>query len=173
MKKIALGSALVLVLALAGIATAGTICLTLPEFSSDYHAEGDYYDPYIVGAFTFDLTGYYIVSATISGQWGNSEAYTTAHNLLFVDGLQVASTYDYDPDPYFNGPTLWSYVFSDFSTLEDGEAVFSTVQLTQYYVRLGETTLCIETTPIPVPPAVVLMGTGLVALLGARRRFFP
>lgn len=88
MKKFIVISLCISMLVFAGIVSADTITLTLPEFSSPHHAEGSYYDPYLVGIFNFDLTGQQIVSAMISGQWGNSESSTTAHNLLFTDSLQ-------------------------------------------------------------------------------------
>jgi hypothetical protein len=151
----------------AGGAQATSISETLGEFSSPYHDYGTYYDDYLVGTFTYDLMGEIIVSASISGQWGNSAAYTTAHNELWLDAIQLADTHDYSPDPYYTYIVPWSYNFTDFSVLEDGVAGFHTIQTSEFCVRLGVTTLTIET--VPEPATICLLGLGGLALLKKRR----
>jgi hypothetical protein len=170
MKRLLVPGLSLALLLLAGSANASIIVLTIPEYSSPYHDVGIYLDPYVVGTFNFTIPAQErITSASISGTWGNSEDPITAHNLLFVDLQPVASTYGYSPDPRNNDYVPWSYNFSDFSVLNDGVADFLTVQTSEYYVRLGETTLTINTAVVPVPPTVWLLGSGLIGLLGLRR----
>lgn len=142
--------------------------LTLPEFNSPYHDIGTYTDDYLVGTFSFSVYGPSIVSATISGQLGNSIIVSTAHNELWLDGIKLADTHDYSPDPYYNGGP-WSYVFApaEFGVLADGVAELHTIQTSEYNVRLGETTLRIES--IPAPGAILLGSIG-ISLVGWLRR---
>ena len=168
MKKYILICALAILIASSTQAGVTVIELTLPEYSSPHHDTGTYYDDYLVGTFNFSVYGPSIVSAKISGQWGNSLSGTTAHNELWLDGVKLADTHDYSPDPYYNGGP-WSYVFapSEFGVLADGIAEFHTIQTSEFVVRLGETTLRIES--IPAPGAILLGGIG-VSLVGWLRR---
>jgi len=170
MRATILVAVLALMLGAVGQAEATIIVETLGEFSSPDHDYGTYYDDYLVGTFTYDLMGEIVVSATISGQWGNSECGTTAHNELWLDGVQLADTHDYSPDPHSTSITLWSYDFAafEFSVLADGVAEFHTIQTSESVVRLGETTLMIET--IPEPGTVCLLGLGGLSLIRRRRR---
>jgi hypothetical protein len=150
-------------------AQAALIVETLGEFSSPSHDYGTYYDDYLVGTFTYDLMGKIIVSANISTQWGNSANPTTARNELWLDGIKFADTHDYTPDPYITYYTPVSYDFapSELAVLADGIAEFHTIQTSEFVVRLGETTLTIQT--IPEPATMCLLGLGGLALLRKRR----
>lgn len=170
MKKQIMICALAILIVSSAQAGVTVIELTLPEYSSPPHDPGTYYDDYLVGTFIYDVYGPSIVSATISGQWGNSLSGSTAHNEMWLDGVKLADTHDYSPDPYFYGGP-WSYVFTpaEFGVLADGIAEFHTIQTTEYIVQLGETTLRIES--IPAPGAILLggIGVGLVGWLRRRR----
>ena len=86
-----------------------------------------------------------IASAVLSGIFGVTSEFigSTAHHRLFVDGVQVANTQDFNPDPY---ETVVPFSVSvPISTLLDGSATLSFIQDTGTIVRLSETTLEITT----------------------------
>ena len=175
MKKLIFCVLLLLFLSIASVSQA-MITETIGEYSSPEWT--GVVTEYAVGDFSYDLTGLDIVSASISGQWGNSLVSHSAHNEMWIDGVLLANTHDYTPDPYDN-PVAWNYTFdvSEFDVLADGLASLSTIQTSEVKVRLAPTTLTIQTTvqttiqtqPVPVPGAFALTGIG-ASLVGWMRR---
>jgi hypothetical protein len=161
------------------VARADLIVLTLPEYSSPDSRDLIFTPPpfslsYTVGQFNFDLGGQSIVAASLSGIYGNSQADTTADNILRLDGVVVSDTRNYSPSPRGTAYVPWSYTFTDFSMLEDGMATLTAEQISHSFVRLSPTTLTIETVPEPGTVALCISGLALFvgAALGGRRREF-
>ncbi len=151
---------------------ADIITLTVGEYNSPNHNTGTYYDLYDVGSFDFSLSGQEIVSATVTGQWGNSQNPTSANNTVFLDNFAVANTYDYSPSPYNNYNVQWSFTFTDFSIFQDGHCDLTVAQTSEYVIRLAPTTLRLETRPsasVPEPGTGILILSG-VLLIGAFRK---
>jgi hypothetical protein len=149
-------------------ARANLIVLTLPEYSSPDSRDLILTPPpfsltYTVGQFNFDLGGQSIVAASLSGVYGNSQADTTANNILRIDGVVVSDTRDYSPSPSGTSYVPWSYTFMDFSALEDGTATLTTEQIDHSFVRLSPTTLTIETVPEPGTITLCISGLALFA----------
>lgn len=151
--------------------------LTLPE----YDGNG------VVGATetigTFDLglpAGQSVISATISGFFGNSTSPSTAAQEIYADGVKVA-TCAYGADCWSNidQPLPWSYTFTGaqldpFKGLfADGKIVLTDTQTDCCVIRLGTTTLDFTTGPtpaVPEPGTYLMMLGGLAAMAWVSRR---
>ncbi|MDY7002351.1 MAG: VPLPA-CTERM sorting domain-containing protein [Thermodesulfobacteriota bacterium] len=182
MKKMFVGVACLCLLLVAANAGASVIFqVTLPDFTSTYHGAEDFPGNYWedVGTFDFsaELGSYSAISATLSGVWGNGYDSTSAHHDLYLDGVFVGTTpshgggsdYTAGSDPYWYYFVPFSFTLSDVSILQDGFALLSEDQWSEWNVNLSGLTLTVEA--VPVPAAVWLLGSGLLGLVGLRRKF--
>jgi hypothetical protein len=150
----------------------------VPEFNGAFFPETAPYPlPSVeVGSFSFAIPpGSVIVSASLSGTFGNSVVGNSAGVNVFFDGVPVASCAPYascwDPDTVI--AEVWTYALApgDLALLADGVGVLTAVQTNEFVIRLGVTTLTIETRAVPLPAALPLFFAGAAALgLAARRR---
>lgn len=167
MKNIKMACAAALI-ATAGASNAATLTDTLGEFNFDggpVFPEAEQ----TVGTFTFDLDGAAPTSASISGTFGNSFAGSSAPFQLFADGGLIGSCLE--TDACYNSTVAFDFALLDLSVLLDGEVVLSVIQTAEFIIRLGETTLTVETDPSPVPlPAAGWMLMAGIAGFGALRR---
>jgi hypothetical protein len=168
-----------------GAASAATIVVTFPELQNPpvLGVAGPFPQlPLNVGTVDFTIApNERVGSARISGFWGSvDEPASTAGVDLFVDGIVVARCVKPASDCWADASTQrpWSYTFSneDLAKLADGTATLTAVQTSEFTVRLGVTTLVLETVPadrVPTLSAAALLllaaGLALVGGLAARR----
>ena len=162
-------------------AMANNLTVTLPEYSGPFYDQNTQFPlPSVtVGTFTYTIpSNEQIVSATVSGTFGNSLINTSALSNLFVAGIQVAACSS-TSDPCFasSGPdgsdvTPWSYTFtaSQLAALAGGSANFDAVQNSAYAVCLGTTTLDITYTPEPA--TLLELASGVIGIAMTRKRLF-
>jgi len=121
-------------------------------------------------SYTIDISGYTGLQMTLNvayfaGDYDDNDAY--GYILGHVDGAAASTTIDFFSADYPDGDSQpYDLSFADgASTLE------LTFQFTNYYGGyLMVDDIVITGNPVPVPAAVWLMGSGLVALAGLRRK---
>jgi len=111
-----------------------------------------------------------VVSARIEGLWGTIDYRdSTAPVDVFLDGILVAQCKKFDPcwADDGSGRVEWSHVLTsaERSQLQAANPQLTVVQTDELTVRLGATTLIMETAPPPAVPT--LSPAGLLALLVA------
>jgi len=155
------GQALLVGLLLGGLTPveASTITIVIDEFNGEFFDITDPYPrgPVTIGTFSFSLpSDRRIVSAVITGSFGNSVQKTSAGVDLSLDGVQVASCVK--PQPCWADPPIdeWSAAVP-LSVLQDNIAVLTGVQTSEYVVRTGAATLTI-TVPETNPALLFLFG---------------
>ncbi len=116
---------------------------------------------------TFDLTGFDLNSAVITGKWVSDN---NGVNIL-INGISTGFT-----------NSGWFYDASGFSTFTIGSGFVAGLNTLDFIVLNGPTGgsqnpigLRVEmsgtASPVPIPPAIFLLGSGLTGLFYIRRRF--
>ncbi|NNF17476.1 MAG: PEP-CTERM sorting domain-containing protein [Gammaproteobacteria bacterium] len=168
------GALLTLVLTVSQAAMAVPVTATLPDYSSPGDTSGFPIDLGDVGTFVF-ATGD-MLSATLSGTWGNSDyALSSAGADVFLDGILVAQCVEFDSCwQDATGTLAWSYTFTAadlaLGILDDGMANLSVIQTSSFSVRLGSLALDGEVVATPEPGIYSLLGIGMIGLVLVRRK---
>ncbi len=173
MGKLVTGAMAGLVALAAGGVQAADIFATFPEVNGpSFTIAGPFPQPPLaVATKTFSIpAGERVVAASISGTWGSSgDPDSTSGVTVFVDGIVVAKCTKPDPSCFSGdqGQRPWSYTFTqgDLSQLADGKATLSVVQTSEISVRLGVSTLVVQTAPPPIVPTLPPSGLAALALL--------
>ena len=118
--------------------------------------------------------GEHVVSASFASTWGNSTVPNTSVGDVTVGGNTVGSCSRVEPCWSSSSPTAFSYTFTgaQFASLLGSVDLFYN-QTDCCVIRLGTSTLTIQTSVVPIPAAGALLFPaigGLVALRARRRR---
>ncbi|KQP49921.1 hypothetical protein ASF44_04965 [Pseudorhodoferax sp. Leaf274] len=173
MKKLAAAG---LLAAGAVVAQAGVVTSTLADFSSPDSVWSSWPLSLNVGQFNFS-TGGNIISATLSGTFGNGFSSTTTEVLIYGDGVEVAYCSLWDDcsnNSEVSPPTAWSYSFTgaELALLQDGALDLSVSKEYLGYVNLGSLTLTLVN-DVPEPASAALLLAGLAGLGWSRRARRP
>jgi hypothetical protein len=120
-------------------------------------------------SYTIDISGYTDLQMTVNVGYdsGYDDSYAYGYILGYVDGAAVSTTIDFFSEDYPDGDTQpYDLSFADgASTLE-----LSFMFVTDYDGYFMVDDIEITGSPVPVPGAVWLLGSGLLGMMGLRRR---
>lgn len=169
MKNAALALAMA---ATAGFGHAGVVVSTLDDFSTGFDsAPWNFIGSLDVGRFEFSSGGN-ILSAKLTGTFGNTLSNSSTEAAVFGDGVEVATCNLFE-DCWFGADPLvsFSYTFSlaDLALLQDGVFELTVDKRDTGAVHLGSLRLEI-TNDVPEPVSAALVLAGLAGLGWSRRR---
>jgi hypothetical protein len=119
--------------------------------------------------------GQTIVDALFSSTLGNTSSGSTAVMDVFVNSVLVGSCPSTSSPCWHSGPNPFTFSFTgaELSALATGSVDLSIVQTGCCTIRLGASTLTVDTRPTtetPEPATLALLGTGMFGLVVIRRR---
>lgn len=160
----------------AAVAQAGVVTSTLADFSTGDSVWGSWPLSLNVGQFNFSTAGN-ILSATLSGTFGNGFSSTTTEVYVYGDGVEVGYCSLWDDcstNSEVSPPTAWSYTFTgaELALLQDGMLNLSVSKEYLGYVNLGSLTLTLVN-DVPEPASAALLLAGLAGLGWSRRARRP
>ncbi len=154
-----------LVFLVSGVSARADDIQTIGEYSSAIKSTdpGPYDPPTVVGTFNI-LAG--DTSATISGFFGDSLSGTSAGVDVYLGSILVAQCVEFSAC-YTSGAS-WSDTLSaaDLASLGTGPVNLTAVETSQFYVRLGVTTL--DQVATPEPGTILLLGVGVLGLAAVK-----
>lgn len=120
-------------------------------------------------SYTIDISGYSNLAMTVNIGYlkGESDSDAIAYILGYVDGAPVSRTIDFFSEDYPDGdPQPYDLSFADGASTLD--LTFQFVNYYSGYLMVDD--IEITGSPVPVPAAVWLLGSGMVGLVGLRRK---